>query len=124
MKKIALAFLSLIASFQLVALPAMAQTTNPNPLDELKKTGLDTNAAPLPVIIGNIIRVFMGVLGIIMVLLILYAGFLWMTAGGDEGKVETAKALIKNSVIGLILILLAYAITTFVISSLTKAAQG
>ena len=131
MKKLSIAFLTLLASFQIaLALPVMAQTTPENdPLKNLQNTGIGTgNAADagnaLPAVIGRIIRVFMGVLGIIMVLLIIYAGFLWMTAGGNEENVEKAQALIKNSIIGLILILLAYAITGFVITRIQSATSG
>ncbi len=53
-------------------------------------------------------------LGILAVLVILYGGFKWMTAGGDDDKVGEAKKLIINGIIGLIIILSAYAIATFV----------
>lgn len=81
--------------------------------------GYDIGASQtLPQIIGLIIRVILGFLGIILILLIIYAGFMWMTAGGETKNVDKAQAYIKNAVIGLVIILLAYAITDFVIQKM------
>lgn len=73
------------------------------------------------IIAARIINVLLGLLGIIMVSIILYAGFQWMTSGGDAAKVEEAKLRIRNAVIGLIIILSAYALTAFIVRSLTEA---
>lgn len=75
---------------------------------------------PLENTIGSLINVFLGILGIIFLLLVIYAGFLWMTAGGEEDQVSEAKKLMINGVVGLILILTAYAITGFVVGALTE----
>jgi hypothetical protein len=74
----------------------------------------------LPEIIGSIINVVLGFLGILLLVYLLYAGFLWMTAGGSEEKVDTAKTMIKNAIIGLIIIVAAFAISSFVLNSLTQ----
>ena len=75
----------------------------------------------LPEIVGLIIQSLMGIIGTILVLLLIYGGFLWMTAAGEEKKVEEAKKIIKNSIIGLLVIFLAYGIAKFVIDALTSA---
>ncbi len=77
----------------------------------------------LPVIVGRIINVILGFLGIILLVLVLYAGFLWMTAGGNEDQVKKAKQYITNSVIGLIVIVAAFAISYFVLNSLINVTQ-
>ncbi|OQA37052.1 MAG: hypothetical protein BWY53_00136 [Parcubacteria group bacterium ADurb.Bin326] len=82
------------------------------------------NDASLADIIAGIIRVIMGVLGVIVVLIILWGGFIWMTAGGVPDKVDKAKKMIYSGIIGLIVILAAYAIASFVMSSLTSIVQG
>ncbi len=86
-------------------------------------TSLKTGATELPstetdlkVTVGKVIQIFLGFLGIIAVVLILFAGFLWMTAGGDSGKVDKAKDYIKNAVIGIVIILSAYIITSYVLT--------
>jgi len=71
--------------------------------------------------IARIIRVAMGLLGIVAVVIILIGGFTWMTAGGNDEKVGEAKKWIFAGIIGLAIILSAFAISTFVISSLITA---
>ncbi|MDO8463578.1 MAG: pilin [bacterium] len=71
--------------------------------------------------VASIINVAMGLLGIVAVVIILAGGFLWMTAGGEETKVTKAKQLIFSGIIGLAIILSAFAIAKFVINSLVTA---
>ena len=66
-------------------------------------------------IIGAIINALFAIIGPIAVLIILYGGFQWMTAGGDEAKVSKAKATLKTGIIGLAIILSAWSIVLFVI---------
>lgn len=75
-------------------------------------------------IIGRIIRIGLSFLGVVALLIILYAGWLWMTAGGDDKRVENAKTMMKNGVIGLIIIMLAYAIVAFIFQWLGWATGG
>lgn len=58
-------------------------------------------------------------IGVIFLVLIIYAGFMWMTARGEEKQVTTAKTIMTNAVIGLVLTLSAFAITTFIFGALT-----
>lgn len=78
-------------------------------------------ATPLPTIIGNLVRVAMGMLGIVFLILTVYAGFLYLTARGEEEKVKHAKETLQRGVIGLIIISAAYAIASFVISTLVTS---
>lgn len=71
--------------------------------------------------IGNIINVALSLLGVIAVVIILIGGFKWMTAGGSDDKVEEAKKMIFQGVIGLAIILSAWAIAIFVLNSLSSA---
>ncbi len=70
------------------------------------------------IIIANIIRAALGLVGIVLVCLILYAGYLWMTAGGNEDQIGQAKSIIRNAVIGLVIILSAYSIVAFIMKML------
>jgi hypothetical protein len=72
-------------------------------------------------IVGAVISIFLSFLGIIFLILIIYGGFVWMTSGGNEIKVIKAKKVITNAVIGLIIVLSAYSITSFVFHSLVEA---
>ncbi|MDD2758570.1 MAG: hypothetical protein PHD72_04370 [Patescibacteria group bacterium] len=69
-------------------------------------------------IIANIIRIALGLVGIVLVVIIIYGGFLWMTAGGNEEQIGKAKKVLTNAVIGLVIILSAYAIVLFVMRML------
>jgi hypothetical protein len=71
--------------------------------------------------VGNLINVALGFLGVVFLVLMLYAGFLWMTAQGDDTKVKKAKDMIFQAIIGLIIIVAAYALTSFVMGSLLNA---
>ncbi len=121
----------------LVLLPtlAFAQTGGPtdsNPFTRgVKQVGAigaratgQTTQRPLPEILGSIINVFLGFLGMVFLLLMLYAGFLWMMAQGDDKQVTKAKDMIKQAVIGLIVIVAAFAISNFIVSQLANVASG
>ncbi len=75
----------------------------------------------LVTIIGTIIRVFIGILGVVFLSLMIYAGALWMGAGGNPEMVEKAKKVMVRAVIGLIITLSAFAITTFIFNALQNA---
>ena len=62
-------------------------------------------------------------LGIVAVVIVLLGGFKWMIAGGNDEKTNEAKKLIVSGIIGLAIILSAWAITSFVISRLVSATQ-
>lgn len=74
--------------------------------------------------IAKIIRAALGFVGVILLVIIIYGGFIWMTALGDVEKVSTAKRIITNAIIGLVIILSALAITQFVITKLNEAIFG
>ncbi len=70
--------------------------------------------------IGNfIIKPAVGLLGLIFFCLMIYAGFLWMTAAGDDKKISRAREILQAAVIGTVIVLAAYAITGFVFNSLS-----
>lgn len=115
-----------------VAVPAFAQGTGvTGKISEglSKAAGESGYAAPgtttdLPTIIGRVIGVALTLLGLLLLVYILYGGFLWMTAGGEEKNVTKAKDIIKNAVIGLVIIVAAYAIANFVIAQLSQVLTG
>ncbi len=79
-----------------------------------------TDASALPTLIGNIINVVLGVLGIVMVVYIVWAGWIYASSGGEKEKLEKAKKMISSAVIGLILIVAAYAIAAYVVGALVS----
>lgn len=92
---------------------------DPLGLDCAASTGL-TNQDPR-LVVGRIINVSLSLLGTIAVALMVYAGFLWMTAAGNDDQITKARGIIYAAVIGLVIILSAYAITNFIIGNIYKA---
>ncbi|MBI4812329.1 hypothetical protein HY798_02700 [Candidatus Falkowbacteria bacterium] len=95
-------------------------------LDYLNKTagdgaGYNTGKTDPTDIISTIIQIALSFLGVIFLVLMIYGGYLWMTASGNEQQVEKAKGMIKNALIGLIIVIAAYAISYFVVSKLGTA---
>ena len=78
----------------------------------------------LPQLIGQIINIVLTLLGMVFLILVLYAGFLWMTAQGDDKVVGKAKDIIRQAIIGLIVIVAGFAISNFVLGNLVNVAQG
>lgn len=112
------AVFSFVALFGLsYALPSLAQTAQEN-LDVIGTQAGIGGGADLFTIIGNIINVALGFVGIILLGLLLYAGYLWMTSGGDAAQVEQAKNYIRNAIIGLIIIVSSFAIVNFILAQL------
>lgn len=108
-----------------------AKTANAELFDSMKKAGLSQigNTAygselpqrSVPEIIAEIIKYALSFLGLIFLILTLYGGFLWMIAGGNEEKITQSKSIVTNGIIGLLIILSAYAITYFVLENIIKA---
>jgi len=71
-------------------------------------------------LVVQIIKFVVGFLGILAVIIILYAGFKWMFSGGSEEKIGEAKSMLIAGLIGLIIIVFAYIIANFVISSIIE----
>ena len=82
--------------------------------------GSTAGAGDLSVAIGVYINTVVGFLGMAAVVLIVYAGALWLTAAGNDTKVETAKKILQSTVVGVIVVGLAYGITTFVINAVSR----
>lgn len=75
-------------------------------------------------ITGQIINTALQLVGIIFLGLTVYAGYLWMTAQGEESQIEKAQKIITGAVIGLVITMSAYAITTLVTKKFSGGPQG
>lgn len=123
---------SLLVLTAILILPyfVFAQTdTAANPMlgtltDVAKSGGYATgDSSNLMTVVGTVIRAVLGLLGAIFIILMIIAGYSWMTASGNEQKVEKALSSIKRAVIGLVITLSSYAIWTFIFEKLIKGAQ-
>jgi hypothetical protein len=86
--------------------------------------GINNGTTDLPTIIGRIINVVLGFLGIVLLFYFIYGGFKWMTSGGDEKGVGEAKTMLRNAVIGLVIVMASYALSNFVLTQLVAVTTG
>ncbi len=104
---------------------AFAQTVDPTSgLDTFAEAAGFSTQGDLTLIIARLIRTAISFLGVIAVVMVLYGGFLFMTASGSEDKVKRAKRLFTSALIGLVIVLSAFAIVQFILSQLTSALSG
>ncbi len=122
LKKFGLPFLIIIASFLLVKIALAADGVDVGAA-QVNETLKLSNTSPF-IIVGKIIQIALSLLGIIALSIIIYAGYLWMSSMGSEDKISEAKRLLKNAVIGIIIILSAWGIVYFVLAKLIGITTG
>lgn len=102
---------------------ALAQTGSPSPdgfgLQPLSQSGLASQ--DIRITVAKIIRAALGLLGVVALAIVIYGGYLFMTAAGNEQQAERGKMVLRNGLIGLGIILSSFAIVQFVISRLAVA---
>ncbi len=120
------AFLSLILFFPVLSFAQTNESETPAPANQMDlfQQSAGFSSAPAENIVANIISVVLGLLGILFVVLMIFSGYQWMTAGGNEETVKKAQGRIKNAIIGLIIVVMAYAVTAFVFKSLPGGPGG
>lgn len=122
---ISLFVISLCTLFQFVSVsPAMAQIEMNDPLgvNYGQESGLSDQDIRITVV--RVVRFALGFLGLVFLVLTLYAGFLWMTSAGNEDKVGKAKQILWGAVIGTAIILFSYALTQFVVTNLYEVSTN
>jgi hypothetical protein len=116
-------FIILLSLFIFSVYPVLAQGNLTNAGENLggfaSGSGYDTGA-DIDVIIGSIIKYFLSFLGVVFLILLVYAGYLWMQARGDSEAVQKAKDTMINAVIGLAIVLGAYLLTNWIVYSLVS----
>ncbi len=65
--------------------------------------------------IGQIIQIFLSLVGIIFMIFLFYGGILWMTAAGSEKRIDRAKKIMSQSIVGIIIVLMAYAVSLLIV---------
>lgn len=85
-----------------------------NNISKIGLPGYDKEQDRITDVIFDVIRMVLGTLALIFLILVLIAGFRWMTSAGNEEAITKAKKMISSALIGIVIIFLAYAITAFV----------
>ena len=102
--------------FGATAMSRLKNVVSSKPTYDVDKTTQNT----LTDYVGNIISVFLGLLGSIFVILIVYGGYIWMTAAGNDEKITRAQQIIKSAVIGILVLVAVYAIWIFIFARIVK----
>jgi hypothetical protein len=113
-------------SFALAADDDTADSATATISQGLESAGEGTYSSNLTLttFIGNLIQALLTATGILFLVLTVWAGITYMTAAGDDTKIKNAKGRIVSALIGLIIIVGAYALTSYVIAALTKASTA
>ncbi len=115
-----LLFLSLLLSLPYFVFAAETSTSasQNSPLERMRNVAdssyQTSDPESLMTFAGQFIAVLLGLLGVIFIGLMIYAGFKWMTAAGDPEDVKKAKATIRMAIIGLVITGSAYALWKFI----------
>ena len=105
-------------AFSTTSVLAQTVTTNTYGANYVNQNvNLVSSSGDLVSTITRIINYFLGFLALIAVVVVLIAGFLWMASGGNEEKIAQAKSTLRNGLIGLMIILLAWVIVYFVMKA-------
>ncbi len=120
-------FIAIYVVFLLFSTSVFAAGTNEllwnNEAEQVQQnTGLG-NRAPTG-ILANIMNIILGFVGFLAVVIVIYGGFKWMTAAGNNDQVEEAKKIIIAGIIGIIIIISAFSISAFVINQLWNVTGG
>ena len=95
-------------------------------LEQLEETAEVANIKGeenLPVVIGKMVGIALGLLGLILVIYLIIGGVMWMTSGGNEDMVKRAQSLIRNAIIGLVVVVLAYTLAHFITERFAEAVK-
>lgn len=123
-------FVGHIAVETAVAETKIPQNAPGNPLGELKQSGTaytgNANRAPrdLRYTVANLIKRGLQLVGLVMICLMMYSGYLWFSARGNDDQVQQAKDVIRNAVIGMILVAMSYTLVSFVFRSAYVAQEN
>jgi hypothetical protein len=126
----------IVSIFFLLPVASLAQGNISNPpttknpmLNRLQNVGTNAgygaaNETTVTEIVGMVINGMLALLGTIFIILMLLAGYNWMTAHGDEEKITKAKDTLRAAIIGLIIVIGAFAIWRFISDFLITSPGG
>ncbi len=125
MKRIALISLGTLTLLATTVETALAQTfygVQFDPEGKIKQATKLPDESPTTITV-NVIKWVLGFLGLVAVIMIIWGGVTWMTSAGNEEKVRKAKDILRAAIIGLVVVLLSWAMVTFVFTQTTELAS-
>lgn len=116
-KSLLISWIIIVLFFPSVAF-AKKQITDAGSILTRVAEGTGVEQRDISSIVGTVIQAALLLTGIIFLVLMVYGGFLWMTARGNDDQVTKARNVIISAIIGIVVVVSAYAITTFVTTRL------
>jgi len=104
--------------------PSYGLNCTANQVPGLKPGGSSTPQQQINLLIGTIIKTILGLTGVIFMIMIVTAGDLWMTAGGNEEKISKARTMIFNAAVGILIVFGAYIVTDFIVGIVIEGIGG
>lgn len=126
MNKIIKQILFTVILIAILILPYFVFAEDSAPLNKLKDIGVEkgpyaeADEFTVSKIVGTVINAFLGLLGLIFIILMIYAGHLWMNARGDEEQITKAKTTLRRAIVGLIIIIGAFAIWELILYEIIR----
>lgn len=104
-----------LAAFSVIVAPIAYAVELPGLETTAGTAGIKNNGFSDPTSgVGTILDFVLSFIGVLFLILMIYGGFMWMTSAGNEERIKTATRVVVSAVIGLVIVLSAYAITRFV----------
>ncbi len=85
--------------------------------------GGEFNANKLAALLGSLVQPLVVLVGVLLLVIIIISGIIWMTSGGNEERITKAKGMLKNGIIGLVIVTCSYLIVSFIINRLELAVK-
>jgi len=117
-----LPLIGVVLMLALLVTPALAQNFDNGYMAQFQdESGIGD--ASIAEIVGQVVKAVLSILGLVALVIFIIAGFQWMTSGGNKEKIQSAQKLMGAAVIGLVIIVIAYAATHFIVSSLAGVTE-
>lgn len=114
-------FLTILLSPQIIFAELGVDTVRESLNVAAKDIGEIEQGSNLPAMLGQVINYFFAIIGVVFLVMTLFGGLRWMTAGGNEDKVKQGKTFIIGGINGIIIIFLAYAMVYVILAALGAA---
>ena len=111
--------LLITTSFLFLFTPVMAQAALPQIIPGCAKSEYSDNVCCALLMVSNIAHWILGIVGTAALLFFIYGGFIWITSAGASQKVETGRKIMTNTIIGIVIVIFAFVIVNFIITSFT-----
>jgi Na+-driven multidrug efflux pump len=106
--------------FSMLFMPMMAVQAETDPMEQLETVGEESGLPEqdLPELVARIIQWVIGIIGVVLVALFVYGGVVYATSIGNEERVDTGKKIMLYAIIGVVIIAIAFAVSSYVIQAL------